>query len=62
MSRQEISTEILLLLDQLPEESLESVLNYLKELKESKPNGIKSFTVLNKILKEDSNLLKRLAQ
>jgi len=62
MSRQEISTEIQLLLDQLPEESLESVLDYLKKLKELDPKKLDSFSTLNKILKEDSNLLKRLAQ
>jgi len=62
VSRQEISIEIQQILDQLPDESLTAVLKYLKEVVDSAPSDFKQFNHLTKVLNEDANLLKRLAQ
>ena len=62
MSREEVKSAINELLDQSSEEVLQEVYDYLKTL-EGKPDQLASMSKnLSKILKEDSNLLKRLAQ
>lgn len=62
MSRQEISSEIQRILSELSDENLQSVLQYLKEIREIDSNKVLISKNLGKILKEDSELLKRLAQ
>jgi hypothetical protein len=60
MSKEEIKYEINRILDQLPDQSLESLLSFLKEL-EAKRNQDLSDN-LQRILSEDHELLERLAQ
>lgn len=62
MSRKEISIEIQKILDELNDENLSTVLNYLKEVKSIDSDKMKTSRNLGKILKEDAELLKRLAQ
>jgi hypothetical protein len=60
MSKEEIKYEINRILDQLPDQSLESLLSFLKEL-EAKRNQDLSDN-LQRILSDDHELLERLAQ
>jgi hypothetical protein len=60
MSKEEIKYEINRILDQLPDQSLESLLTFLKEL-EAKRNQDLSDN-LQRILSDDHELLERLAQ
>ena len=62
MSRKAISIEIQKILDELNDENLNTVLNYLKEVKSIDSDKMKISRNLGKILKEDTELLKRLAQ
>lgn len=62
MSRQKISSEIQRILSNLPDESLESVLDYLKEVQKVDESKLLISKNLGKIFKEDTELLKRLAQ
>ena len=62
MSRKELKEEINKVLNDAPDEILESVLDYLKGLlAKSKSDAILS-NHLNKILQEDKELLERLAK
>ena len=62
MSTKELKEEINRVLDNAPDEILESVLDYLKGLlTKNKSNAILS-THLNRILHEDKELLERLAK
>ena len=62
MSSKELKEEINKVLDGVPEEVLESVLLYLKELlAESKPDPV-LLNRINRILREDKELLGRLAK
>jgi hypothetical protein len=60
MTKEEIKYEINRILDQLPDQSLESLLNFLKEF-EAKRNQDLSDN-LQRILSDDHELLERLAQ
>ena len=62
MSRQEINSEIQKILSNLTDENLESVLQYLKQFQQFDKDKLLISKNLGKILREDSNLLKRLAQ
>lgn len=62
MSRQEISSEIQQILSNLSDGNLESVLNYLKEIQKTDESKLLISKNLGTILKEDTELLKRLAQ
>lgn len=62
MSAQNLKAEINKLIDEIPEESLSEVLAYLKEVKTLSLQDLRTSHHLNKVLKEDRNLLKRLAQ
>lgn len=62
MSTQSVKAEISRLIDEMPEESLPEVLAYLKEVRALTLKDLKTSHNLNKILKEDRSLLKRLAQ
>jgi len=62
MSRQEISSEIQRILSKLDEKNLHAVLNYLKEFDKINSDNLSISNNLGKILEEDSELLKRLAQ
>ncbi|RKR81615.1 hypothetical protein BDD43_1765 [Mucilaginibacter gracilis] len=62
MSAEEIKTEILQAIDNVPEGALLDVLNYLKQLQNQSPDDIRLTTNLRKILLEDRGLLEKLAQ
>jgi len=62
MTSIEIKTEIQKVLDQVPENVLEDVLDFLKELQVKSTDQIKLANNLRKILSEDKELLEKLAQ
>ncbi len=62
MKRSDIHTKINELLKSIPEDNLKQVLEYLKEIQDKSSSKVALSHNLNKILEEDRNLLKRLAQ
>ncbi len=62
MSRQEITSEIQKILSNLSDENLQAVLAYLKQAQMIDGSKLVISKNLGKILKEDAELLKRLAQ
>ena len=62
MSRQEITSEIQKILSNLSDENLQAVLAYLKQAQMIDGPKLVISKNLGKILKEDAELLKRLAQ
>lgn len=62
MSKEEIKSEINKVLDTLPDKALEDLLSFLKNIGDNSSRTFDTGTLLNKILEEDNNLLKRLAQ
>ena len=62
MSIQEIKSEIQNILLELPEDSLKEILEYLKEVKKISSSQLLISKNSGKILKEDTELLKRLAE
>ncbi len=62
MSNKDLKQEINNVLDSIPEDILEDVLNYLRVISNKSKSTIKMSQNLSKILDEDKNLLERLAQ
>ena len=62
MTATQIKTEIQKVLDNVPENALQDVLDFLKELQASSPEHIKLTNNLRQILAEDKELLGKLAQ
>jgi len=62
MSTAEIKTEIYQVIDNVPEEVLGDVLNYLKQIQSQSADQAKLATNLRKIISEDKELLEKLAQ
>ena len=62
MTSVEIKTEIQKVLDQVPENVLEDVLDFVRELQSKSSEQIKLANNLRKILSEDKELLEKLAQ
>ncbi len=62
MSRSEINSEIQKILSNLPDESLNSILKYLKEIQKIDSSKLLISKNLGKILTEDAQLLKKLAE
>jgi hypothetical protein len=62
MGTAEIKLEIHQVLDNVPEESLQSILDYIKQFQGQQVAEARLVNNLNKILSEDNGLLKRLAQ
>jgi mRNA-degrading endonuclease RelE of RelBE toxin-antitoxin system len=62
MTSIEIKTEIQKVLDQVPENVLQDILDFLKELQTKSVDDIKLANNLRKILSEDRELLEKLAQ
>ena len=62
MTKAQIQTEIQKLLDTVPENVLQDVLNFLKELKDQPDNNFNLANNLRKILAEDRELLEKLAK
>lgn len=62
MATEEIKERINKVLANIPDEVLEDVLDYLKSLMNKSRDKVLLSSNLRKILKEDKNLLERLAQ
>ena len=62
MSRQEVNSEIQKILSKLSDDNLQTVLTYLKQAQMIDNSKLRNSKNLGKILKEDAELLKRLAQ
>jgi hypothetical protein len=62
MATKEIKEQINIVIDNIPDDVLEDVLNYLKSLTDKSTSNIHLSQNLSKILQEDKNLLERLAQ
>jgi len=62
MTTTQIKTEIQKVLDGVPENALQDVLDFLKELQSSSVEQIKLTNNLRQILVEDRQLLEKLAQ
>lgn len=62
MNTTEIKEEINRVIDSIPDEALEPVLQYLKSLQNIPTATINRSHLLSKILSEDKGLLERLAQ
>ncbi len=62
MTKAELKIEIQKVINNVPENILEDVLDFLKELEEQPSNKVKLVNNLRQILSEDKELLERLAQ
>ncbi len=62
MTTKQIKTEIQQVLNDVPESILEEVLNYLKSLKGKSMESVSKSKNVKRILKEDSELLRKLAE
>jgi hypothetical protein len=62
MSKNEVKEEINKVLDNVSDEALESILNYLKELISKSETDLILSNNLNRILSEDKEVLERLAK
>jgi len=62
MTTAEIKTEIQKALNEIPEYALHDVLSFLQEVKDHTPDKEAIFRHLDQIIKEDRDLLKKLAQ
>jgi hypothetical protein len=62
MSKDEIKYEINKVLDHLPDNALQELLSYLKEIEGKQTVSLLDKTTIEKILTEDKNLLQKLAQ
>lgn len=62
MTRQQLKSEIQKVLDKVPETVLEDILRYLKEIDSKPVNQVEMSALLRKIIKEDKELLEKLAQ
>jgi hypothetical protein len=62
MSKEEIKNEINKVLDNFSDQSLEELLLFLKGLEARHENSLYDISALQKILAEDRELLKKLAQ
>jgi len=62
MTTKDLKTEIQKALEQVPETALTEVLAYLHEIRNREPGSISNPVNLAKILGEDKDVLKKLAQ
>ena len=62
MSNEEIRSEINKVLDTLPGKTLEELLAFIRNLDERNSDSKDLWSLFQKIVKEDNNLFKRLAQ
>jgi hypothetical protein len=62
MTKTEIQTEILKVLDNVPETILQDVLDFLKALQEQPADKVSLTNNIRQILSEDKELLEKLAQ
>lgn len=61
MTRQQIKSEIRKALDKVPESALQHVLDFLNDIQTRNTDQLDTTQYLNKILKEDKELLEKLA-
>lgn len=62
MPSTDIKTEIFKLLDNVPENNLQELLDYLKQVQKQKRDNVDFSRHISQILREDQDLLKKLAQ
>ena len=62
MKEQNVKIEIHKVIDMLPDDISKDVLDYLKSILKKSSDEVRTSNNLSKILKEDKNLLNRLAQ
>lgn len=62
MGKTEVKTEINKVLENIPEEVLKQILDVLKQFQPNQSMDIFMLDNLNKVINENDNLLKRLAQ
>ena len=62
MTTKELKLKIIDTIEKMPEKALEEVFHYLNEIKDYSAEDLRKFSVVNKILKEDDRLLKKLAE
>lgn len=62
MTTKEVKTEIQKVLDRVPDNLLQDILDYLKAIQSKSPDTVKLSKNLKKIISEDKALLERLAQ
>ena len=62
MTKQQIKSEIQQVLDKMPEAVLKDILDHLKQLEAESNDQLELSHNLNKILREDRELLEKLAQ
>jgi hypothetical protein len=62
MNKQNVKIEIHKVIDMLPDDISKDVLEYLKSILKKSSDEVRTSNNLSKIIKEDRNLLNRLAQ
>jgi hypothetical protein len=62
MTSIQVKSEIQKVIDQVPENLLPEILDYLKQVQHQSPEQVKFNNNLNKIFSEDKELLQRLAK
>ena len=62
MTAEEVKTEILKIVDQLPDEYLQGILEFINQRRQQSENQAKRDKNVEKILAENDNLFKRLAE
>ena len=62
MTTKQIKSEIQMLLDNIPEDALQDLLNYLKEAQKQSKDQAELSSHLRRILSEDKELLEKLAK
>ncbi|MBS1531345.1 MAG: hypothetical protein JSU01_13650 [Bacteroidetes bacterium] len=62
MTSIQIKAEIDKILDEIPESELQNVLSLLQEIKAHPTENAHLATIINKIIREDKELLRKLAQ
>jgi hypothetical protein len=62
MTTKDLRKEITRVIEQVPDDFLNDILSYLKEFELKSKKNIESANLIRKILREDHNLLERLAK
>jgi hypothetical protein len=62
MTTKDIIKEINRVIQEVPENFLEDILSYLKQIEKKSKNDVEAFSDLKRILKEDQELLEKLAK
>jgi hypothetical protein len=62
MTTKEIRKEINRVIQEVPENFLEDILSYLKQIEKKSKNDVEAFSDLKRIFREDQELLEKLAK